>query len=337
MMKLRRTIAAVLALALLTGCACVCAEAAETKETEWTTKIAAHFATQEEGQELMRNQKLYHEQINEKSLEFLLQKKGGTLEEFIDYAAEQVRLFEPEEEQKISDILEWLQKQLESHGLALPDPGPITFVKTTGWEAGDASGYTSEGAVFLNEWLFTEEAAEYAVDEGGYEDIDELCREVIIHEISHCLSRLYPEYRAALYSLIHFRVLDEDIDIPQKIRDEIMANPDVEHHDSVATFTINGEKKECYLVFLTDDVFEKEGDNFFDHAYVGIVPLGEDVIYRAEDVKDFWDVVGENTEYAEDPEEIMADNFSFAIMYPDEFGEFKNPGILEGIVKYLKK
>ena len=61
------------------------------------------------------------------------------------------------------------------------------------------------------------------------------------------------------------------------------------------------------------------------------------MIYRAEDVKDFWDVVGENTEYAEDPEEIMADNFSFAIMYPDEFGEFKTPGILEGIVKYLKK
>ena len=53
-----------------------------------TTKINAHFATVEEGEELMRNRKLYHEQINEKNLAFLLQKKGGTLEEFIDYAAE---------------------------------------------------------------------------------------------------------------------------------------------------------------------------------------------------------------------------------------------------------
>ena len=36
--------------------------------------------------------------------------------------------FEPEEEQKINDVLEWMQKQLESHGLKLPDPGTITFM-----------------------------------------------------------------------------------------------------------------------------------------------------------------------------------------------------------------
>jgi hypothetical protein len=66
--------------------------------------------------------------------------------------------------------------------------------------------------------------------------------------------------------------------------------------------------------------------------------MGENVIYRAEDVKDFLDVVGENTDYAEDPEEIVAENFSFAIMYPDDgYREFKNPEILEGIVKYLTK
>ena len=246
--------------------------------------------------------------------------------------------FEPEEEQKINDVLEWMQKQLESNGLKLPDPETITFVKTTEGEAVGTVGYTSEGTVFLNGWLFTEEAAsEFAADD-EYDDIDEFLRETIIHEISHCLSRLFPEYREAMYDLIHFRVLDEDINMPQNVRDEIMANPDVEHHDSVATFTINGEKKECYLVFLTDDVFEKEGDSFFDHAYTGIVPMGENVIYRAEDVKDFWDVVGENTDYAEDPEEIVAENFSFAIMYPDEgYREFKNPEILEGIVKYLTK
>lgn len=330
---MKRVMAVLIALVLMTGCAAAFAE------TGKTTKINAHFATVEEGRKLMRNRKLYHEQINEKCLAFLLQKKGGTLAEYIDYAAEQVLPFEPEEEQKVNDALDWLQQMLEKHGLKLPDPGTITFVKTTGKEAADASGYTSEGAVFLNEWVFSEDFK----DPETYEDIetfgpDDLFRQIIIHEISHCLSRLFPDYREAMYDLIHFRVLDEDIDIPQNVRDEIMANPDVEHHDSVATFTINGEKKECYLVSLTDDVFEKEGDSFFDNAYTGVVPLGEDVIYRAEDVKDFWDVVGENTDYTGDPEEIMADNFSFAILDLDIGYEKlnKNPEILEGIRKYLK-
>lgn len=127
-MNLKRMIGVALALVLLADCAAVYAETAETKKTEWTSKITAHFATPEEGQELIRNRKLYYGQINEKNLAFLLQKKDGTLEEYIDYAAEQVLPFEPEEEQKINDVLEWMQKQLESHGLKLPDPGTITFM-----------------------------------------------------------------------------------------------------------------------------------------------------------------------------------------------------------------
>ncbi len=156
--------------------------------------------------------------------------------------------------------------------------------------------------------------------------------------LSHCLSRLFPEYRKALYSLIHFRVLDEDIDLPQEIRDVIVANPDVEHHNSTAVFTINGIKTECYLVFLTDTVFEKPGDMFFTGMYTGIVPLGETRIYREDEVEDFWDVVGRNTDYAEDPEEIMAENFSFAIEKLDNGEkEYSNPEILEGIIDYLKQ
>jgi len=62
------------------------------------------------------------------------------------------------------------------------------------------------------------------------------------------------------------------------------------------------------------------------------------VICRAEDVKDFWEVVGENTDYTDDPEEIMADNFAYAIMDLDIGYEERNksPEILEGIRKYLK-
>ena len=295
--------------------------------TVWTTQITAHFADEEEGRQLMRNRTLFHEQINEKSLDFLLQRKGGTLEEYIEYSADQVMAFTPEEKQRVNDTLAWLQHQLEHHGLLLPDPGEITFVKSTSQEIFGAAGYTSEGNIFLGWFAYSPE----------YYD-DEMFRYLVVHELSHCLSRKFPEYREALYSLVHFRILDHDIEVPEEIKSQIIANPDVEHHDNCAEFTIGGEKKDCYLVFLTDSVFEKEGDTFFAGMYSGVVPLDGSAVYRAEEVEDFWDVVGRNTDYVEDPEEAMATNFAFAMLNLDTgYAGFKSPEILEGIVEFLKK
>ncbi len=76
---------------------------------------------------------------------------------------------------------------------------------------------------------------------------------------------------------------------------------------------------------------------FFEQMYSCIVPLGESAAYRVDEVPDFWDVVGRNTDYAEDPEEIMAENFSYAILSLDDgYEDYENPEILEGIIDYLK-
>ena len=320
-----RILTALLALAVLLSFTLASAESAPA-ETTWTTRINARFATVEEGQQRMRGRTLFHDQITESILPFFLQKKGGTLEEYIEYSEEQVMAFTPEEEQRVTDTLAWLKDTLEAHDLELPDPGEITFVKTTGQEAVGSAGYTSEGTVFLAWFTFS---PEYYTDE--------MFRVVVVHELSHCFSRLFPEYRQALYSLIHFTVLDQDIVVPEEIREQIIANPDVEHHNSYATFTIDGEKKDCYLVFLTDSVFEKAGDDFFSGMYSGIVPLDGSKVYRVDEVDDFWEVVGENTDYVEDPEEAMASNFAFAITHLDDgYDGYKSPEILEGIIDYLK-
>lgn len=322
---MKRLFAVLTVLVLLSGISAVHAETVQ-EETGWTTEITVHFATVEEGRQLMRERTLFHDQIAESTLAFFLQRKGGTLDEYIEYSAEQVMEFTPEEEQRVNDTLAWLQELLERNGLQLPDPGEITIVKSTCNETLGAAGYTSGGAIFLGWFAFM---PEYYTDD--------LFRELFVHELSHCLSRLYPEYRRALYSLIHFTLLDEDIEVPEEIRNQIIANPDVEHHDSCAAFTIGGEKKDCYLVFMTDSVFEKPGDDFFSGMYSGVVPLDGSQVYRVEEVEDFWDVVGRNTEYAEDPEEIMATNFAYALTCLDGgYESFESPGILEGIIEYLK-
>lgn len=177
------------------------------EETGGTTLIKAHFSTVEEGRKLMQNRTLFHSQIREKSLEFFLQKKEGTLEEYMDYSEDQVLPFTPEEEQRVNDALAWLQNQLERHDLLLPNPGEITFVKSTGQEASNAEGYTSGGAIFLSQFIYSPELCP-----------EEDFRDTVIHEIFHCLSRQFPEYRQAMYSLIHFTVMDEEIDVPEMIR-----------------------------------------------------------------------------------------------------------------------
>lgn len=227
----------------------------------------------------------------------------------------------------MNDVLAWLQDMLERHGLVLPDPGEITFVKTTCDETLGAAGYTSGGAIFLC-W--------FACMPEYYND--DMFRQLVIHEVFHCLSRKHPEFRQAMYSLIHFTVMDHDIDVPEELRSRIIANPDVEHHDSYATFTINGEKTDCYLVFLTDSVFEKEGDTFFEGMYSGVVPLDGSAVYRVDQVEDFLQVVGANTGYTEDPEEAMATNFAYAIQYLDAgYESFPSPDILEGIIECLRQ
>lgn len=312
--------------ALLLCCAAFAETAPAPAETVWTSKLTARCADVQEGQKLIRGRDLYHAQINTLTLDYLLQKKGGTLEEYIEYSALQVLPFTPEEEKRVSDTMDWLSAFLESHGMKLPDPGTVTFVKTTGKEELGATGYTSEGVIFLNQDAYSaSETPEYNF------------HLIVLHELSHCLSRLFPEYRQALYSLIHFTVLDRDIEIPQEIFERIIANPDVEHHNSFAVFTVKGEKKECYIVTLSDGAFEKEGDNFLLGMHPGIVPMGTTDVYTVDEVEDFWTVFGENTTYVIDPEEAAANSFAFALMTLDEgYGRFRNPEILEGVVAYLK-
>lgn len=316
------------ALILLAGCAAAFAEQDPGPAVDgWTTRITARYATVEEGQQLMRERNLFHNQINDYALDFFLQRKGGTLEEYIEYSAEQVLPFTPEEEQRLNDTLEWLHNLLEKHGLRVPDPGPITFVKTTGREALGSGGYTSGGAIFLRDLVLSPE--HYP---------DEMLHNIVVHELSHCFSRCSPEYRKGLYSLVSFTVTDHEFEMPEEIRSRFFANPDVEHHDSYATFTINGEKKDCYLVFLSDSVFENPGDTFFEGMYSGVIPTDGSGVYRVEDVEDFWDIVGRNTNYVEDPEELMASNVAFALVSLEEgYEKYQSPELLDAIIRFLTR
>ena len=76
MLQLKRFMTVLMMLALLISTVSSCAETVPAETANRTTKITAHFASVEEGQELIRDRTLYHEQINEGTLAFLMHAAG---------------------------------------------------------------------------------------------------------------------------------------------------------------------------------------------------------------------------------------------------------------------
>ena len=72
-----------------------------------------------------------------------------------------------------------------------------------------------------------------------------------------------------------------------------------------------------------------------------LVPVdGSGRSYKAEEASNFFEVLGENTDYTIDPKECMADNFAFLIAYDLEgpAGEgYRTQSIIDGIREYLQK
>jgi len=292
--------------------------------------LEVHVADLEEGQKLITSCTDYYDGINEKALAFFLQKKNGTIDEYISYSAEQVQTFSDEASAYILEFYRSLEAVLTEQGMRLPDCSAITVVATSGEEAKGAGGYTHGTTIYLNKPYI-----EFMLSAGATRTVDEF----LIHELFHCLTRSNPDFRADMYRMIGFTVNESEFDIPEELAEQMIANPDVEHHDAYATFTVNGEKKDCYLLFMADGYFENPGDSFFNTMYTGVVTVDENTLYRVQEVDDFWDVVGRNTNYVEDPEECMAVNFSYALVWGIDGKDgngYKSPEIISAILDYLK-
>lgn len=308
---------------LMAVCLCGCAEK---KKDE---AITCRFADHDEGAKLLLSNTEYYGSLTQNDINYRLQKTDGTLEELKEYASKQVMDFSDAEKDVITQYLGELEAVIEERGYHLPDAGEIVFVKTTGLEEGMPAAYTHGTQIYFTYGLLQ------AITGSPYANPSSM-RYYLAHELFHCLTRSDKEFRAAMYDIIHFKTEKEDYVFPEEISEQIMANPDVEHHNSHAEFTINGEKREC-AVICTVPPFEKKGDNVFSVMETKLVPVDTlSEMYDSRDVPDFNDVFGMNTDYVIDPEETMADNFAFTLVYWPE-RSYLTPDIMEKIDAYLKK
>ena len=296
--------------------------------------IPYRFATAEEGRELMLSNEEYFEKINANKIAYIMKNNTSTLEDYKAFCAEQVLDWTDAEKEMISCCMAKVEQSFIQNGWTMPPLDTIVFIRTTMREEDGAAGYTHGTQIYLIDQL--EELAAMPP-----EIVDTQITAILAHELFHCLTRCNQDFRKDMYSIIHFSVEEDDYKLPESVWEYYIANPDVEHHNAHATFLIDGKETECYAAFVTTKHPEKEDDCFMDFGTTALVPVdGTDIWYTPDQASNFDEVFGTNTDYVIDPEECLADNFCYAVVYGDKGKDgngYPNPEIIEAIGAYLGK
>lgn len=288
------------------------------------------FADADEAAALLLSNRNYYDNLSQNDLNFRMQKLGATLPELEAYAAAQTRDYTDAEKAAIDDAMRLIEETCAELGYSLPPTDGIVFAKTTMDEECGAGAYTHGTQIYLGEAVLSYGTSQDARQRESFQ-------QVVTHELFHCLTRNHPDFRADMYGMLGFTVEAEDYAFPQSIRDVMISNPDVGHHNSHATFIIGGQPVDCTVIFTTARPFEQPGDSFFDDMVTGLVPVDDlSTMYTSDEAENFWDMFGRNTDYVIDPGETLADNFSLTLMARGDSRYFTSPEIVEAIDAYLK-
>lgn len=249
----------------------------------------------------------------------------ATRAQLLEFIGSQALDWTDAEIQAISAAADSLNERCRREGYIFPHADTVRILKTTMKEEGGAGGYTRDDYIVLQPGL----------DKAPSEVIQRL----LAHEMFHVLTRTNEDFRKDMYAMIGFSVASEPFDFPQDLAPRRITNPDVNSFDSFATFMIDGTPTQCTMAIYASKPYE--GGSFFDYISVGLLPLEECVaqgtdqtkVYQISDASDFFDKVGRNTSYVINPEEIMADNFSFALTDRDSLPSME---LIERIKSYLK-
>ncbi len=286
----------------------------------------AKFASAEKARQLLLTEDLFTKSWSQFDIDARLQKNNGTKQELFDFISAQVLEWTDEEKEKLNRIFREIDESVSAQRFNLNLPSEIYFVKTTALEEGGANGYTRGHYIVLKGDILAHP--------------DNSLKQTVIHEIFHVMSRYDNEFRRDMYGIIGFKLM-KPIKYPEAIADRRITNPDAPQTDSYITLKNDGTANYIMVLYSNEPY---SGGLFFKYLNVGFLKLdakkqpeirhGMPVIYSMNEIEGFFEQVGRNTQYILHPEEIMADNFVFAIN--DRKGQ-PTQRIVEAIQKRLKK
>lgn len=299
-------------------------------------KIPHRFASAEEGAVLLLSNTGYYGAYTQNDIDFRMRKSGATLDELLDVSAGSVKKFSFFEKRYVNHRIARMYRTLRRNKYTLPETDEITFVKMDMSLEGGASGYTHGTEIYLNSVNVT-----VYTFMSFLPDFNKSMDELLWHELFHCLTRCNPDFRERMYLLINFTVAESDFDIPPSLKTKVLNNPDVEHHNSYAPFVIDGRETDCFVAWITTRDYEEVKSSWSSCEAVALIPIdGTDTYWLSDQASNFDEVFGTNTSYVIDPEECLADNFAYAMLYgingKDGQG-WPNPEIIQGIIDIVNR
>lgn len=247
----------------------------------------------------------------------------------------------PWQKQEVAAVEQALQKVFSLLPLApIHLPEDILLIKTNGKEEGNGT-YTRGNAI-----IFPPFRVSPAYEQTRRADQSPL-HELILHELFHIFSRYNMTMRNQLYSIIGYHSCPE-IPIPSAIRDRCITNPDSPHNTHFIQLSHHGESLlAAPLLYAYQEYNPAHKLSFFEYLRFDflqvaefngqMVPVEKDhqpVLISIDEMVGFYEQAGKNTTEIEQPEEILAANYTLLFNHREEL---PSPQIPERIHEMIKQ
>jgi hypothetical protein len=307
----------------------ICTCQAQTKINEKANTV---FASVQEGKEILTTRDDFIERMSPFDRAARMKTDQVIAEdEFLAFVGRSTLAWNQDEINAVTSACQSLQPKLSNLKAELPKT--LYFIKTTGKEEGNAA-YTRGAAIILPEDKILDDPVEL--------------KRLVAHELFHVLSRNNPELKDQLYAAIGFEKCDE-LKFPVALVERKITNPDAPKNDHAIRVRVGNEKVwVAPILFSRASKYDTNQDNeFFDYLQFAFVVIakGDDlteatktydekkpVLVGPNNISEFYEQIGKNTNYIIHPEEILADNFALLMLNNQEA---PSPEILEKIDKIL--
>lgn len=300
--------------------------------------VTFNFVKVDEGQELLvRPDDYLTEMVNFDYRVRLQSNDPCHLDDYLQLLRNSV--IEWEDEEIVVILREYEKHRHRLMRFNLDWPETIYFVKTDGSDESNVAYCRSDNIIVLSQKHIDRIV------------IGEPNPHVLWHELWHILSRNNPKKCEQLYRTLGFRYMKE-FKIPEFLINHRVTNPDAPKFDVVMQIETEGDGPTWMAPVCYYNRDEIQDDSFFKYYVTELLVVepvdesmkswkarlnndGELELINPRDCENFWEQVGENTNYINHPEEILAENFVFFMMGQEPDNPLPSPWVIERMEEIL--
>ncbi len=242
----------------------------------------------------------FFERVDEHDM-FLQMQSGGKEKKYSRFLQSDVEDFSKNEKEILGEVFDEILAQINAVSPHLI-PTNIKLIKTKGRHYGEGVYYTREECIVIPRNVISRSSS---------------FKEVMIHEIWHIISRYKPELRKKIYHIFGFQPICEGIQMQLNPSADykMLLNPDGTNFD----FAIKIDSQ--WVMPLIFSHANYNGGTFMQNLNFGLFKINEDNCQVDFDdklptssIKDYVEIISDNTSYFIHPDEVSADHFIFAVL-----------------------